>query len=201
MDQKIEIINDVDGALSIMRDTAEWCEEKCHCKKGQGSWQKEKITLAHFQKKLGAKDDEYAVFTLDGKPIGACILQKWDSAGAWRKYGLDGRHYYIHRFCVAKDCHGKGMPRIMLDAIKEKTVRDGFKSIRLEADMKVYKMYINAGFFPHWTFVGGKTKRKFVRLAWYQWTEAELDTIWRGAGRFNLRWFIYRLVKRMLWFL
>jgi len=123
-----------------------------------------------------------------------------DSGRIWHKYGYKDPHYYMNKFVVADRFHGGEYSRKMLDIIKQKAKADGVKSIRLDAEYAVSSFYINNGFFPHWSFKGGKTGKTFVRLAWYRWTSDELETIWRGAGRFNLRRFTYRMIKRILWF-
>jgi len=196
---EIKIITDREGAVAVMKETAVWAKKKGIVM--TGSWRDEKLNAEHIMKKLGAKDSDFLVFTLDGKVCGSCILQDRDAFNEWKKYGYGDRHYYISKFAITDGFHGGDAARKMLDALKEKCVADGFKSIRLVAESKIAHIYINAGFFPHWSFKGGKTGKTFLRLAWYRWTPEEYETIWRGAGRLNLRRFAYLMLKRILWFL
>ena len=198
MKNKIEMINDRDGAREIMMKTVAWCERKGLDM--PGSWRRE-YAEEYIDKEIRPTDGEYFVFVADGKAVGACILQDWDSNKEWKKYGYAKKCLYLNKFCVADEYHGTGVARGMLDAVKRRAVAGGFESIRCVALEKVAPIYINNGFFPHWTFVGAMTGRTFVRLAWYRWTPGEFETIWRGAGRFNLRRIFYKFIKRVFWFL
>ena len=188
---KVEMINDKEQALRVILETAEWCRQK-GIPLGD-SWQdEERIASA-----LDAEEGDFFVFKKDGAISGACILQDWDSCREWRKYRDGNRHYYITKFCVANGFHGTGASGEMLNAIKEKAVKDGVKSVRLTAEEGLAPLYINNGFFPHWTFIGGKTGKIFVRMAWYRWTPDEFETVWRDAGRYSIRRIIYRFLKRI----
>ena len=195
---EIKIINNREQAVAIIKATAEWCGRK-----GLDvprSW-RSADAMAERIAKSGFKDDEYFVFTMDGKSIGACVLSDRDMDNEWKKYGYGDRHYYFGKFCVKDEFHGTGISRVLLDALKEKAIADGVKSIRCVAVKKIAPIYIDAGFFPHWPFYGKRAGKTFVRLAWYRWTPDEFETIWRGAGKFNLRRRAYLTLKRILWFL
>ena len=194
----VKIVNDVNRALVVMNQAADWAQ-----KKGLSlpiGWNKDRLTSDKMIEKFGA-DAKFLVFEIDGQDAGAGVLTTKDIGNCWGKYGYAGKHYYVNKFAVADKFHGGDYSRKMLDAIKAKAVVDGVDSIRADADIKIAPFYVNNGFFPHWSFYGKRNKRDFVRLAWYRWTPEEFETIWRGAGRFNLRRFVYRAIKRLLWFL
>jgi len=195
----MKMVNDVNRALLIMNQTAAWCKRKNIPM--MPSWSPKNLTREGIARTLGAKNNEFFVFELDGRDIGACILAVRDLAGSWKKYGYQGKHYYVNKLAMADEFHGGDYSKKILDALKAKAVVDGVKSIRCEANAAIAPIYINNGFFPHWSFKGRKSGKIFVRLAWYRWTPDEFETVWRGAGKFNLRRFIYRMIKKFLWFL
>ena len=196
--KKIQIINDPDKALLVMKETALWCR---HAKIAlPPSWDNKHLNARHLAERWGAEDSDYFVFLLDGKPAGACILFRTDSLREWKKYGYKQKCYYLNKLCVLEKYRGTGASHLMLDALKKKCIADGYDSIRLVAEEKIAPIYINSGWFPHWSFKGGRTGKTYVRCAWYRWTPDQFETIWRGSGRFNLRRVVYRFLKRVLWF-
>jgi hypothetical protein len=199
MKDKVKIINDVNRALVVMNQTSSWAYDKGI--KLPKSWDKDRLTPAGIVKTYGAKPGEFFVLEIDGMDAGAFILMDRPADRAWDKYGYADKHYYVYKLAVADGFHGGRAFRQMMDTIKEKAVLDNVKSIRADADIKIAPIYINNGFFPHWSFKGGKTGKVYVRLAWYRWTPDEFETIWRGVGKFNLRRFTYLMIKKILWFL
>ncbi len=141
MDQ-IEIYpNQLDEAISIMKEVAQWGRNK-----GFRVWLDEWLT----KEKLitpDAQPENFFVGKLNGKSACAFILQGNDPE--YWAHAKKNEAVYLHKFCVKREFAGRGMTRILTNTLKKYCIENGIKYIRLDTaldEIAVRKIYLNAGF-------------------------------------------------------
>ena len=139
---KVEIsFNEVEKAISVMREVAAWGREQ-----GYRVWPDEWLT----QEELITPDAQWSNFcigTIDGEIACAFILQ-WADSNYWPnapKYEAA----YLHKFCVRRKFAGMGMTKLVTEAIRAECRKRGIRYIRLDTGLDekvVRKIYLAAGY-------------------------------------------------------
>jgi len=139
---RLEIhFNEVDTAISVMREVAAWG-------RGQGYrvWPDEWLTKEELITP-DAQRSNFCVGMIDREIACAFILQWAD-----RNYWLNAPEYeaaYLHKFCVRRKFAGMGMTKLVTEAIRAECRKRGIRYIRLDTGLDekvVRKIYLNAGY-------------------------------------------------------
>lgn len=140
--EKVEIIyNQLEEAISVMKEVAQWGREK-----GFRVWLDEWLTPEELITD-DARSEDFCVGTVDGKTACAFILQKNDSE--YWKDSSDVQAVYLHKLCVKREYAHRNMTKLVVEAIQDECRKNGAKYIRLDTgldEMVVRKIYLNAGF-------------------------------------------------------
>ena len=140
--ENIEIVyNQLDAAIAVMREVAQWGREK-----GFRVWLDEWLTPEELLTDE-VKPENFYIGTVDGKTACAFILQRRDSE--YWKDSSEVQAVYLHKLCVKREYAHRNMSRLVVEAIKEECRKNGIKYIRLDTGLDekvVRKIYLNAGF-------------------------------------------------------
>ena len=140
--EKVEIIyNQLEEAISVMREVARWGREK-----GFRVWLDEWLTPEELITE-DAKLENFCIGKVDGKTVCAFILQKNDSE--YWKDSSEEQAVHLHKLCVKREYAHRNMTRLVVEAIKEECRKNAIKYIRLDTGLDekvVRKIYLNAGF-------------------------------------------------------
>lgn len=140
--ERINIVhNEVDEAISVMKEVAKWGREQ-----GFRVWLDEWLTPEELITE-DARPENFCVGKVDGKTACAFILQNRDSE-YWKDL-LGDKAVYLHKFCVKREYAHRDMTKSVVEAIKEECRKNGLKYIRLDTGLDekaVRKIYLNAGF-------------------------------------------------------
>ena len=121
--------HDADKAISLMRETTLWMEQKgIQIIK---SWQLENLNKPYIETRHKIEPQEYYVFYMDEMPVGACIFQIGDKLHIWPEDKRNIPAVYLYKFCVVAPFKGKGISDKILSKLKEETKRLGIKMFRL----------------------------------------------------------------------
>ena len=127
---KLEIhFNEVDTAISVMREVAAWGREQ-----GYRVWP-------------DAQPENFCVGTIDGEIAYAFILQ-WADGNYWPN-APEYEAAYLHKFCVRRKFAGMGMTKLATEAIHAECRNRGIRYIRLDTGLDekvVRKIYLSAGY-------------------------------------------------------
>lgn len=139
---KVEIIfNQVEEAISVMREVAKWGREK-----GLRIWPEDWLTPEELITEE-AQTENFCIGKVDGVTVCSFILQ-WSDSAYWK----DAPKYdaaYLHKFCIRREFSHRGMTKSVIEAIKQECRKRGIKYIRLDTGLdekEVRKIYLNAGF-------------------------------------------------------
>lgn len=139
---KLEIhFDEIDTAISVMREVAAWGREQ-----GYRVWLDEWLTKEELVTP-DAQPENFCIGTIDGEIACAFILQ-WADASYWfnaPKYEAA----YLHKFCVRRKFAGMGMTKLVTEAIRTECRKRGIRYIRLDTGLDekaVRKIYLNAGY-------------------------------------------------------
>lgn len=139
---KVKIrFNEVDAAISVMREVAAWGREQ-----GYRVWPDEWLTPEELITP-NAQPENFCIGTIDGEIACAFILQ-WEDSDYWPntpKYEAA----YLHKFCVRRKFSGMGMTELVTEVIREECSKRGIRYIRLDTGLDektVRKIYLNAGY-------------------------------------------------------
>lgn len=133
--------NEVDAAISVIREVAAWGREQ-----GYRVWPDEWLTPEELITP-NAQPENFCIGTIDGEVACAFILQ-WEDSDYWPnapKYEAA----YLHKFCVRRKFSGMGMTALVTEAIREECRKRGIRYIRLDTGLDektVRKIYLNAGY-------------------------------------------------------
>ena len=133
--------NQVEEAIAVMREVAQWGREK-----GFRIWLDEWLTPEELLADE-VKPENFCIGTADGKTACAFILQRRDSE--YWKDSSEVQAVYLHKLCVKREYAHRNMTRLVIEAIKEECRKNGIKYIRLDTGLDekvVRKIYLNAGF-------------------------------------------------------
>lgn len=131
---------DVDGAVEIMRETAQWLVDA-----RMPLWEPENLTAEKLTN--GLESDNFIVIKAGGEPAAAMILQ-WRDMLYWPMIG-DDESGFIHKLCVRRKFAGHGLPRFMVDYAVEECRTKGIHFLRLDTDAgrpKLCGLYERLGF-------------------------------------------------------
>lgn len=139
---KLEIhFNEVDTAISVMREVAAWGREQ-----GYRVWPDEWLTKEELITP-DAQPENFCVGTLDGEIACAFILQ-WADGNYWPN-APEYEAAYLHKFCVRCKFAGMGMTKLATEAIHAECRNRGIRYIRLDTGLDekvVRKIYLSAGY-------------------------------------------------------
>ena len=138
--EKVEIIyNQIDEAISVMKEVAQWGREQ-----GYRVWLDEWLTPEELITEE-AKPENFCIGKIDGKIACAFILQNSDKE-YWK---VTNDAVYLHKLCVKREYAHRNMTKSVVKAIKEECQKNSIKYIRLDTGLDekvVRKIYLNAGF-------------------------------------------------------
>ena len=139
---KLEIhFDEIDTAISVMREVAAWGREQ-----GYRVWLDEWLTKEELVTP-DAQPENFCIGTIDGEIACAFILQ-WADASYWSnapKYEAA----YLHKFCVRRKFAGMDVTKLVTEAIRAECRKRGIRYIRLDTGLDekaVRKIYLNAGY-------------------------------------------------------
>lgn len=140
---------DVDSAIHIMKEVAQWCEDT-----GKNMWKAEELSPEILR--IGIEADNFYVGRVGDDNASAMILQ-WHDPLFWPEieYGESG---FIHKLCVRRIHSGKGLSGKMIDYAMEECRKNGARYLRLDTGWsrkKLRQLYESLGFVK----VGKKTVR------------------------------------------
>lgn len=140
--ERINIVyNQVEKAISVMREVAKWGREK-----GFRVWLDEWLMPEELVTDE-AKPENFCIGEIDGEIACAFILQRSDSV--YWKDSSDVQAVYLHKLCVKREYAHRNMTKWVVEAIKDECRKKGIKYIRLDTGLDekvVRKIYLNVGF-------------------------------------------------------
>lgn len=140
--EKVELYyNNVNEAISVMREVAEWGRNK-----GFRVWLDEWLTPEELITEE-AQPQNFCIGKVNGKIACAFILQTSDIA-YWGSRPSD-EAVYLHKLCVKPEFAHKEMTKSVVEAIRNECRDKGVKYIRLDTGLDekvVRKIYLRAGF-------------------------------------------------------
>lgn len=146
--QNFEIIKgDVESAINIMKEVAQWCENT-----GKNMWKVNELSKDILLK--GLKEENFYVGRVENDNAASMILQWYDSI-FWPEIG-ENESGFIHKLCVRRIYSGKGLSKKMIDYAIEDCKKKGVKYLRLDTGWnrnKLCQLYESLGFVK----VGKKT--------------------------------------------
>ena len=145
--KNVEIVQDVDKSISVMRNSSKWMKKS---EKTVSKWWDLKNLNSKFLLKY-AKPGEFYVVLADNKPAAAAILQLSQNAQDWKSVGKGKSKsaLYIHWLCVSREFARMGMPKIIIDFAKQHAKQNNVKLLRVDTnaeEMKLRKIYEDLGF-------------------------------------------------------
>lgn len=139
---RVEIYpNQIDEAISVMKEVAKWGRSK-----GFRVWLDEWLTKEELITP-DSQPENFYIGKLNGKTACAFILQ-WKDSEYWAD-AKKNEAVYLHKFCVRREFAGRDMTKAVIQAIKSHCEENGIKYIRLDTALDetvVRKIYLNAGF-------------------------------------------------------
>jgi len=135
------INNEVDKAISIMREVAAWGR-----KQGYKVWLDEWLTKELLLTEEAQPENLY-IGILDEKEACSFILQ-WNDKYYWPD-AMDHEAAYLHKFCVRREFAHMGMTKKVLECIKAECRNRDIRYIRLDTGYEhetVKQIYLDAGF-------------------------------------------------------
>ena len=140
--EKVEIIyNQVDEAISIMKEVAAWGREK-----GLRVWLDEWLTREELVTE-DAKEENFCIGKINDETACAFILQ-WKDSQYWEN-APEYEAAYLHKFVVRRKFAHRNMTKAVVAAITQECCKRGIKYIRLDTGLDekvVRKIYLGAGF-------------------------------------------------------
>ncbi len=143
----INIIQDMNLAISVMRSVGKWFEESG---KIPSKWWKLENLNPEFLLKY-AKPQEFFVALVNEKPAAAAILQFSQNSQDWESIDKDRsqKALYIHWLCVDHEFSGKNLPKAMIDFAGKMARENHINLLRVDTnanEMKLRKIYEKLGF-------------------------------------------------------
>lgn len=134
---------DVETAISIMKEAAEWLIAT-----GRKLWSHEKLTREKLM--YNRQQDDFYVAYVDGEPAGAMILD-WKDPEIW---GDDSgtESGYIHKLSVRRTFAGKGLPSRLIGHATAVCLSKEISLLRLDCDATrpfLLELYPKLGFIEH----------------------------------------------------
>lgn len=138
---------DVDSAIRIMQEVAEWCE-----KTGRSMWRIDMLSRDILLQGLQAEN--FYVGKVGNDNAATMILQ-WQDSLFWPQINKDDSGF-IHKLCVRRIYSGQGLSGKMVAYAIEECKKKGIKYLRLDTGWrrrKLCNLYESLGFVK----VGKKT--------------------------------------------
>ena len=160
----IEIIQDMDQAISVLRNVSRWMEDSG---KNPSKWWKLENLNSDFLSQY-AKPEEFYVVLVDRKSAAAAIIQANQNSQDWSfiDKGKSTTAMYIHWLCVDRQFAGMGLPKIMVDFAEQQARDRNIKFLRVDTnadEMKLRSIYEKLGF--HLVTI---KKEDYRKTAFYQ---------------------------------
>ncbi len=145
--QQVEIINDVDKSISVMKDAGRWLEESG--KNPTKWWKPDNMTLDLFSPY--SKLNEFYVVLVNKISTAAAILHIEECCQDWKSIDKNKSvsALYIHWLCVKRQYAGKGLPKIIISFAEQKAKENGVGFLRVDTnaqETKLRKIYGDLGF-------------------------------------------------------
>jgi ribosomal protein S18 acetylase RimI-like enzyme len=137
----------VDNAINIMKEVAQWCEDT-----GKNMWKTDELSKDILLK--GISEENFYVGRVGNDNAAAMILQ-WHDPLFWPLIEED-ESGFIHKLCVRRIYSGKGLSRMMIDYAIEECKKKRIRYLRLDTGwdrQKLCDLYESLGFIK----VGKKT--------------------------------------------
>lgn len=134
----MEIVNDIDKAIVVMRDAGAWLKESGqHVSKWWDLDNLNKEFLLQY-----AKPEEFYVGILHNKPAAAEILQINQNGQDWESVdkGNPPKALYIHWLAVAREFAGQNLSNKMIDFAMEKAKENNCTVLRVDTNAKETKL-------------------------------------------------------------
>lgn len=162
--KSVSFAQDMDLAISVMRDAGKWMLETG--KNPSKWWQLQNLNRDFLLQH--AKEDEFYVCLVDGTPAAAEILQLSQDVKEWQTIDKDNpqRALHIHWLCVARELAGRGLPKVMVDYAAQKAKEQNVTLLRIDTnadEMKLRKIYESLGFQ-----LVAEIQEDYRRTAFYQ---------------------------------
>ncbi|MBN2351749.1 MAG: GNAT family N-acetyltransferase [Spirochaetales bacterium] len=148
---------DVDNALLIMKEAAQWLADA-----GRPLWQPEDFSKDNILKENN--EDDFRVGYESGEPVAAMIL-KWSDPDFWPD-AKPNESGFIHKLAVRRAYAGKGYAAGMIKCAEDECRGRGISRLRLDcaADrLKLRRLYEDLGFVR----VNGRWRGEFY-VAFYE---------------------------------
>jgi ribosomal protein S18 acetylase RimI-like enzyme len=129
---------EVDEALSIMREAAQWLIDS-----GKPLWRIEDLRREQIKNPA----EEFVVLRQDGKAIAAMILNFYDPF-VWPDIEK-GSSGFIHKLAVRREFAGKGCAEKLIEYAKKVCLEKGIAYLRLDSDPSregLRRLYEKTGF-------------------------------------------------------
>jgi ribosomal protein S18 acetylase RimI-like enzyme len=124
MDNDFAVISgDVNSAIAIMREVAQWCE-----KTGKNMWKLDELVKEKLMK--GLTPQNFYIGKIKGKEVSSMILQWYDSI-FWPDV-KENESGFIHKLCVKREYAGQGISRKMVMYARDECKRRGIRYLRLD---------------------------------------------------------------------
>lgn len=162
--KSIKIIQNVDQAISVMRDAGKWLLESG--KKPSKWWQLQNLNRKFLFRYV--KREEFFVGLVNNKPAVAAILQIDQKAQDWKSIDKNAPQLalYIHWLCVHRQFAGMGLPKAMINFATRLAKERNIELLRVDTnakEMKLRKIYENLGFR-----LVGREQEDYRKTAFYQ---------------------------------
>ena len=141
MGELIIINNEVDKAISIMREVAAWGRNQGY-KVWLDEWLTKELLLTEE-----AQPENFYIGILDDKKACSFILQ-WNDKYYWPD-AMDHEAAYLHKFCVRREFAHMGMTMKVVECIKVECRKRDIRYIRLDTGYNqetVKQIYLDSGF-------------------------------------------------------
>jgi GNAT superfamily N-acetyltransferase len=138
MDQITYTAGDVDAAISIMREAAQWLIDTC-----KPLWRKDNIC----REKLSCPENEFIVLWEGDSSIAAMILNFHDPI-MWPDIDR-GTSGFIHKLSIRRRYAGKGYSEKLIKHVKNICKSMGIDYLRLDCELSrgsLCRLYENMGF-------------------------------------------------------
>lgn len=126
----VRFINDVDLAISVMRQAAEWLQVTG--KNPSAHWRHGVLNRTYLLEH--ADPGDFIVGLVDNKPAVAALLQDNERNQSW--VSIDGKvpkqALYIHWLCVARNYSGKNLPDAIVRYAAQTSKHRNLKLLRLD---------------------------------------------------------------------
>lgn len=139
---KVEIrFGEMETALRVMQEVAAWGRQQ-----GYRVWPAEWLTAEALRSPY-VQLENFCVGLVDGE-IACAFLLQWEDPENWPA-APHGQAAYLHKFCVRRKYAGRGMTKLVTQAIQVECRRRGLRYIRLDTaldEKTVRKIYLDAGY-------------------------------------------------------